>query len=70
MSEVLQGKVKWFGPARGYGFIKGNDGKEYFVHFSDISMKGYKTLTEGQNVKFSVKNVERGVAACNVEVIE
>lgn len=70
LEKGLQGTVKWFGPARGIGFIIGPDKKEYFIHFRDINMTGYKTLTQGQKVVFDVKKVERGVAACNVTVIE
>lgn len=68
--EILTGRVKWFGPARGFGFLIGDDGKEYFVHFKDINMQGYKTLSEGQKVQFNLKEVEKGIAACNVTVIE
>ena len=67
---MLHGKVKWFAPQRGYGFIIGDDGKEYFIHYADINMEGYKTLSQDQDVTFDIKNTERGVAACNVKVIE
>lgn len=66
---MLHGKVKWFAPQRGYGFIIGNDGKDYFVYFSDIVMEGYKTLSPDQEVTFDTKNTDKGIAACNVKVV-
>ena len=41
MSETLQGTVKWFSAQKGYGFITGEDGIDYFAHFSEIQMDGY-----------------------------
>lgn len=48
----MQGRVKWFDPKKGYGFIAGEDGKDYFVYWSEIQMPGYKTLEVGQEVAF------------------
>jgi CspA family cold shock protein len=42
----MNGKVKWFNARRGYGFITGTDGKDYFVHYSAIESEGYKSLNE------------------------
>lgn len=67
---MLKGKVKWFAPARGYGFITGDDGHDYFVHYGDINMEGYKTLSPEQAVTFDTKDTEKGVAACNVTIVE
>ncbi|MFW5804390.1 MAG: cold shock domain-containing protein [bacterium] len=50
----MQGKVKWFDPKLGYGFIISNDGKEIFVHYSGISMEGFRKLKHGQEVEFDV----------------
>ena len=66
---MLHGKVKWFAPQRGYGFIIDDEGKEYFVYFADINMEGYKTLSQDQEVTFDTKETERGIAATNVTVI-
>ena len=63
------GKVKWFNSKRGYGFITGEDGKDYFVYFKDINMDGFKTLEEGQKVTFDTKETDRGISACNVTPI-
>ncbi|OGA19685.1 MAG: cold-shock protein [Betaproteobacteria bacterium RIFCSPLOWO2_12_FULL_63_13] len=54
------GKVKWFNPGKGYGFIAPNDGsKDVFVHISAVERSGLGTLAEGQQVSFEVTN-ERG----------
>ena len=51
---MAEGTVKWFNPEKGYGFISQKDGEDLFVHFSEITMDGYKTLDEGQAVSFDV----------------
>ncbi len=66
----MTGKVKWFNAEKGYGFITGPDGKDVFVHFSSINVKGYKTLEEGQSVEYDLVENERGKQAQNVKVIE
>lgn len=48
------GKVKWFNPEKGYGFIEQEGGEDLFVHFSEIQMDGFKTLEEGMPVSFDV----------------
>ncbi|HRS90360.1 MAG TPA: cold-shock protein, partial [Smithellaceae bacterium] len=61
-----EGKVKWFNESKGFGFIEKNDGGDIFVHFSAIQSSGFKTLTEGQAVKFDVVQGKKGPAAENV----
>ena len=70
MEERILGTVKWFKNDMGYGFI-GPDrgGKDIFVHHSAIDMDGYKTLTDGQRVEFSVVRGEKGPQADGVVVI-
>jgi CspA family cold shock protein len=63
----LEGTVKWFDERKGYGFITGEDGKDFFVHFSAIQEEGFKTLTEGQRVRFEVTEGPRGEQATNVQ---
>ena len=63
---MLEGKVKWFNPRKGYGFIATEDGRDIFVHYSSISGDGYKTLTEGDNVTFEIVEGEKGLRAENV----
>ncbi len=64
---MTKGKVKWFNDAKGYGFIEPESGGgDVFVHFTAISMDGFKTLAEGQAVEFELKTGEKGLAASNV----
>ncbi|GAV22830.1 cold shock domain-containing protein [Carboxydothermus pertinax] len=62
----MQGKVKWFDPAKGYGFIEREDGGDVFVHFSAIKGNGFKTLEEGQRVEFNIVEGSRGPQAADV----
>ena len=58
---MATGTVKWFNDAKGYGFIKPDDGSEdLFAHFSAIQMQGFKTLKEGQKVSFEVTTGNKG----------
>jgi cold shock protein len=62
----MKGTVKWFNDAKGYGFIQRHDGDDVFVHFSAIEAEGFRTLAEGEEVEFDVRDSERGVQAANV----
>ena len=68
MGERITGTVKWFNPAKGYGFITRDDGgKDVFVHFSAIQTQGFRTLDEGQKVTFEVTTGQNGkLQASNV----
>lgn len=66
----MRGTVKWFSNEKGYGFITGEDGKDYFVHYTDINGEGFRTLGREQPVEFELGKNERGVAAVNVCVSE
>ena len=66
MSE--RGKVKWFNNAKGYGFIQRHTGEDVFVHYSSIQMNGYRTLEEGLEVDFELKQGPKGLQAENVQV--
>ncbi len=63
---MLEGKVKWFNPRKGYGFIGTDDGRDIFVHYSSIAGDGFKTLDEGDVVLFEVVQGEKGLRATNV----
>ena len=70
MATKSKGTVKWFNESKGFGFITPTDGsKDLFVHFSAIQSDSFKTLTEGQNVEFTVENGPKGPAAVNVTVV-
>ena len=64
----MNGTVKWFNNKRGYGFITGEDSKEYFVHYSNIiSDKEYKSLKPANSVTFDPNTREDGkLCATNV----
>jgi cold shock protein len=61
-----EGKVKWFNTRKGYGFISASDGPDIFVHYSNISGDGYRTLAEGDTVNFDIAEGEKGLRAENV----
>ena len=61
-----KGTVKWFNDSKGYGFIKQSEGDDVFVHFSAIVSEGFRTLAEGEEVEFEVRDDDRGLQAANV----
>ena len=70
MSDRFTGTVKWFNPAKGYGFIGRDNGEDVFVHFSAIDMNGYKQLKEGQKVEFSIEKGSKGLQAAEVVTVD
>ena len=66
---LLQGKVKWFSDAKGYGFIEVVGRKDVFVHYSAIQFDGFKTLTEGQEVAFEIEEGAKGPQATFVSLV-
>jgi CspA family cold shock protein len=62
-----RGKVKWFSAEKGFGFIERENGNDVFVHFSAITMDGFKTLEEGMEVEFEVVEGAKGPQAANVQ---
>ena len=65
---MVNGTVKWFNSEKGFGFITAEDGKDVFVHFSQINKDGFKTLEEGQSVTFEVVEGQKGLQAANVSL--
>ncbi len=65
----MQGTVKWFNAAKGYGFIARDGGKDVFVHYSAIEMDGYRTLSEGDKVEFTIEDGAKGPQAVNVQKV-
>jgi cold shock protein len=70
MSNSVNGVVKWFNEDKGFGFLTPSEGgKDVFVHFRSIVSEGYKSLTEGQQVTFSVEEGQKGPQATNVVAV-
>ena len=65
-----QGTVKWFNGAKGYGFISRQGGEDVFVHFKAIAADGYKSLSEGQRVEFTVTQGQKGLQAESVTIVD
>ena len=65
----MQGTVKWFDAAKGYGYISGDDGIDCFVHYSGIRGSGYRNLEDNQRVEYEVETDDRGPRARNVVVV-
>lgn len=68
VSVLANGIVKWFSDKKGYGFIEQEDGQDVFVHYSGVTMDGFKTLAEGDRVTFDVEDGSRGPSAKNVKL--
>lgn len=68
MADRVNGTVKWFNAAKGYGFISREGGKDVFVHFSAIqdAGNGYRSLNEGDQVEFTIEDSQKGPQATNV----
>ena len=65
-SGVLKGVVKWFNDAKGFGFIEHTSGRDVFVHYSVITTEGFKTLKDGENVEYELKEGPKGLQASKV----
>jgi CspA family cold shock protein len=65
----VQGTVKWFNDAKGFGFLAQAGGKDVFVHHSAIEAEGFRSLSEGDKVEFSIEQGPKGPSAVNVRRI-
>ena len=67
----MQGTVKWFNATKGYGFITPADGSpDVFVHHTDITADGFRTLKDGEQVEFETTQGQKGLKATNVRIRE
>ncbi len=62
----MTGKVKMFNKEKGYGFIKLEDGKDVFFHYSQLQMEGFKTVDDNAEVEFELIETDRGLQARNI----
>lgn len=58
-----------FKPVQGYGFVRGEDGKNYFAHQTEIIMDGFRFLESGQQVDFYPVEAEKGPAATRIKIL-
>lgn len=67
---MATGKVKWFNPVKGFGFIQPDKGgADVFVHISALESLGIKTLNEGQAVSYELETQRGKTAASNIQLI-
>lgn len=66
MAELLHGVVKWFNDAKGFGFIEHTSGRDVFVHYSVIETEGFKTLKDGEQVEYELREGDKGLNAARV----
>jgi len=59
--------VKWFNEKKGFGFIENDEGGDVFVHYSAIKGDGFKTLFQGQRIRFEIQEGQKGPAAADVQ---
>ena len=69
VKTLSEGTVKWFSEKKGFGFIALEDGGDVFVHYSSINSSGFKTLSEGDRVRFEMEESNKGPVAKNVTKI-
>lgn len=68
-SNTTTGTVKWFNEDKGFGFISQESGPDVFAHFRSINSPGFKTLTEGQTVEFTISQGQKGPQAENIVAV-
>lgn len=69
MDNMSTGTVKWFNDSKGFGMIRMEDDREIFVHYSQLMVDGFKTISEGQKVTFDLYEGLKGLEAKNVRKV-
>ncbi|MAE66330.1 MAG: cold-shock protein [Phycisphaeraceae bacterium] len=64
------GCVKWFDPKKGFGFIEGPDGRDVFVHYTQIQGEGFRSLKDGESVEYDLIEGDKGLQARQVRRLE
>lgn len=67
--STVTGTVKWFNERKGFGFIEQENGPDVFAHYSAIASEGFKTLSEGQKVEFTITQGQKGPQAENITIV-
>ena len=68
---MTTGKIKWFNPAKGYGFIEnGTGGKDVFLHVSALEKAGIDTLQEGEEIEFEIGENKGKQNAINIKKVD
>ncbi|MGI6378261.1 cold shock domain-containing protein [bacterium] len=62
----MKGAIKMFSKEKGFGFIRTEEGKDVFFHYSELQMEGFKTAEVGEEVEFDVQESDRGPRAANI----
>ena len=66
---MVEGTVKWFNESKGFGFLSREGGPDVFVHYSAIQAEGFRNLTEGQKVEFTIEKGPKGLQAADVRIL-
>ena len=65
-----RGKVKWFDPKKGFGFLVGPEGQDVFVHYTHIMAEGFRTLKDGEDVDYELTEGDKGYQARDVHRVD
>ena len=65
---MATGKVKWFDPKKGFGFVVNDDGKDVFIHYTSIDGDGFRCLKNGETVEYDQLESDKGLQGRNVRI--
>ena len=67
---MATGKVKWFDPKKGFGFVVNDDGKDVFIHYTSIDGDGFRCLKNGETVEYDQLESDKGLQGRNVRIAD